>query len=518
VVADQVNPNRDSKRTVTKLLGALLGLYLLAIFAVSIYAGRRVRDQEDYLVAGRRLPLYLAWGTLLATWFGAATVLGAAEAARNEGVVGTVLDPFASGGALVIAGLFFARPLWKMRLLTMADFYGRTFGDRAEVVSSLVLVPGYFGWVAAQYVALAGIQVAYFGIDLGTGILIAALIVLAYTLIGGMWSVTLTDALQMMVVLVTLLILGGTTMSHLGDGSIVRGVGRLLSETPSERLTLLPSGGGAVAIVWAGTLAAGLFGNIPGQDLMQRVFSSKDARTATWACILAGVIYLLFGLIPVGLGLASRITLPGQDEGQIMAILAAEYLTTPLTVIFVVALVSIIVSTCTSAVLSPAAILSHNLLERARPLGRRRLFTDRLAVVLVTLASVTVAFSGRTILELLELSLSSVLVALFVPLVAGLYLGARSQRAALWAMVTGILVWLARELMEGLILPMPATSAAATYAGYIVAEYSAARIGALAAGALYVFALLPSAVSGTLASALGFVLGGARWSRAGELD
>lgn len=492
----------------TKLLGAFLGLYLLGIFAVSVYAGRRVRDREDYLVAGRRLPLHLACGTLLATWFGAATVLGAAEAARNEGVVGTILDPFASAGALVIAGLVFARPLWKMRLLTMADFYGRTFGDRAEVVSSLVLVPGYFGWVAAQYVALAGIQAAYFGIDLRTGIVIAASIVLAYTLIGGMWSVTVTDTVQMMVVLAALAILGATTMSHLGDGSILRGVDRLVSETPASRLTLLPQSGGAVAVAWFGTLAAGLFGNIPGQDLMQRVFSSKDARTAARACLLAGLLYLLFGLIPVSLGLASRITLPGQDEGQILAVLAAEYLTTPLTLVFVVSLVSIIVSTCTSAVLSPAAILSHNLLERTAALSRRRLFTDRLAVVLVALASLAVAFSGRTILELLELSLSSVLVALFIPLVAGLYLGARKERAALTAMAAGILVWLARELMEGLILPMPEGYGAAAYADYIAAAYGPAKVGALASRPLYLFALLPSAVSGTVASALGFALGG----------
>lgn len=491
----------------TATLTIILGLYLLGIFALSLYAGTRVKNSEDYLVAGRRLPLYLAWGTLLATWFGAATVLGAAEAARNEGVRGTILDPFASGGALIIAGLFFARPLWKMRLLTMPDFYSRAFGERAEIVASLVLVPGYFGWVAAQYVALAGIQETYFGIDLRAGILIASAIVLAYTLIGGMWSVTLTDTLQVTVVLVTLVILGGTTMNHLGDGSIVRGIGRLIGETPAHRLTLLPRPDAAAAIVWAGTLAAGLFGNIPGQDLMQRVFSSKDARTAVLACVLAGAIYVLFGLIPVGLGLASRITLPGEDEGQILAVLAAEYLSPSLTVVFVVSLVSIIVSTCTSAVLSPAAILAHNLLERVSALRGRQLFADRAAVLLVTAASVAVAFSGQTILELLELSLSSVLVGLFVPLVAGLYLGARSERAALFAMAAGIVVWLLRELMQGLILPMPEGHAASTYAGYIAAEYSPADVGALTSRVLYVFALLPSAVSGTAASAVGFLVG-----------
>ena len=95
----------------TYLLATVLILYLVALLALSLYANRRVQDEEDYLVAGRRLPLWLAWGTLLATWFGAATVLGAAEAARVEGLRGTILDPFASGVALVLAGLFFARPL-----------------------------------------------------------------------------------------------------------------------------------------------------------------------------------------------------------------------------------------------------------------------------------------------------------------------------------------------------------------------------------------------------------------------
>lgn len=218
-------------------------------------------------------------------------------------------------------------------------------------------------------------------------------------------------------------------------------------------------------------------------------------------------MYLAFGLIPVGLGLASRILMPGEEEGKILTILAAAYLTPALTAVFVVSLVSIIVSTCTSAVLSPATILAHNLMGKLRPFRGRGLFTDRLAVALIALTSVIVAYSGRTILELLELSLSSVLVGLFVPLVAGLFLGARSERAALWAMAAGITVWLARELMQAVILPVPETTAVANYADYIRSEYGPADVGTLAGGLLYLFALLPSAVSGTLVSALGFMLG-----------
>ncbi len=491
-------------------LGFVVGVYLLAIFALSLYAGRKVKSEEDYIVAGRRLPLGLAWATLLATWFGAATILGAAEAARFEGVRGTILDPFASGGALIVAGLFFARPLWEMRLLTIADFYGRVFGKRSELVASVILVPGYFGWIAAQFLALAGIQTTFFGVDPTVGILVAALIIVAYTMIGGMWSVTLTDALQMGVVLVTLVVLAGATLAQLGGGEIAAGVRRFLAETEPESRTLLPEAGAVAAIAWAGTWASGLFGNIPGQDLMQRVFASKDARTAARACILAGVLYLSFGLIPVSLGLASRILLPAEGVGDVLTVLAGQYLRPVLTVVFVVSLISIIVSTATSAVLSPATILGHNLLGRLAPFRERQLFVDRLSVLLITLASIATAFSGRTILELLEISLSIALVSLFVPLVAGLYGQRHGERAALLAMSLGTIVWLARELMEGVFLTQPALGMAAelSYPEYVASALSGA--GGLATDLVHGFAVLPSAISGTAASLLGYLAGS--WS------
>ena len=493
------------------LLGALLGLYLLCIFALSIFAARRVKSEEDYVVAGRRLPLTLAWATLLATWFGAATILGAAEAARVEGVRGTVLDPFASGAALIVAGLFFARPLWNMRLLTIADFYGRAFGPRSEIVASIILVPGYFGWIAAQYLALAGIQQTFFGIDPTTGMLIAAGIITAYTLIGGMWSVTLTDALQMSIVLVTLVVLAAASFAQLGGGSLAAGLSRLFEQTPSDELTLLPEAGAAAAIVWLGTWGSGVFGNIPGQDLMQRVFASKSARTAVNACVLAGVVYIAFGLIPVGLGLASRILLPADGNGEILAVLASQYLAPALTVVFVVSLVSIIVSTATSAVLSPATIMGHNLLARLAAFRGRGLFADRLSVLLITLASLATAFSGKTILELLELSLSIGLVALFVPLVFGLWGRPRGELPALLAMGFGALVWVAREAMEFIVVAAvdPVAGGSVTLAERLASGYGG---GGPLAWAVFVFALLPSAISGTAFSLAGYWLG-SWWSR-----
>ncbi len=437
------------------LLGGALVAYVLFLLAISMYASRRVENEADYLVAGRRLPLFLAWGTLLATWFGAATMFAAAGAARDEGLLGVVLDPFACAGTLVLSGIFFARPLWRMELFTMADFYRRRYGPAAEVVGACIQVPAYFSWVALQYTALARILELYFGIPFILGVIVVAGVTLIYTLAGGMWSVTLTDTVQIVVALIGLVVLLVATLSdpRLGDGDPVRGLMYVFEQvavTHPDHLRLVPADTSlAVMLGWLGAWATGLFGNIPGQDLQQRAFAAKSPNTAMYACILAGVLYLLFGMIPVTLGLASLVTHPHHSIDPV-GFLAGEYLSTGMLVVFVVAVVSMVVSTATSAVLAPATILGHNLLSRLPAVAGRPLFRDRMSVVFVSLGGILLAMWGKSLMALLDVALSIQLVALFVPLLMGIYGRPRGPLAGILSMLLGFGAWLAAFTVEHL--------------------------------------------------------------------
>ncbi len=442
---------------------AAIVVYSVFLILLGIYSSRRIETQEDYLVAGRKLPLWLVWGTLLATWFGAGTVIGASEAARDEGVRGTLLDPFASGLALIVAGLFFAKPMWNMQLLTMGDFFARHYGPRTEVVSSIVQAASYFPWLAAQFVALGGLLSTELGWPIELATCVAAAFVLCLTISGGMWSVTLTDTAQAFVLLVALVVLGHAFFSSIGNGSVASGLHGTWQQTPPELRTLLPESYGLAWLAWASTLVAGVLGNVPGQDLMQRVFSARSAIVASRACLLAGCVYLIFGLLPVMLGLASRIVLPEADSSGILNRLASQVLTGPMRTLFVVALLSIVVSTATSALLSPSALLARNVLEKFAWCRRNPLATDRWCVLACLLLSLGLAYTGQEVLTLLEQALEITLVALLVPFLAAFFGRLKSDLAGLWAMSLGTVVWAVHSVGGAWALPVESDPATANW-------------------------------------------------------
>lgn len=421
------------------ILGVTIVVYCVVMYLIGYFAQGKINDHEDFIVAGRRLPLSLAWMTLLATWFGAGTMLASADEVRSEGLQAMAMDPLGAGVCLLLAGLLVAGPLWRMKLLTVPDFFRRKYGPRTEIVSALIMVPSYFGWIAAQFVALAGMLELFFGMDPRVGLVIVAVIGTGYTLMGGMWSVTLTDAVQIVLVLLGLIVLGGVVLMHLGDGHMPTGLATLWNSTPPEKRVIIPHHDAVLFWQWTALFAAGALGNLPGQDLLQRVFASKSEQVARRSCYVAGVVYLAFGAIPVGMGLAASLLTP-TAERAILPALASQFLTPFLAVVFVVTLMSAVLSTIDSAIIAPASVVSQNLVPKACTISPLAL--NRWAVLGIALCSLGMAYLGESAYSLLEGAYEMTLVGLFVPLMFGIYTEPRSGAPALACMLVGTGLWL----------------------------------------------------------------------------
>ncbi|NVB38880.1 sodium:solute symporter [Pseudenhygromyxa sp. WMMC2535] len=455
------------------------------MLGIGWWARGRVHDAEDFLVAGRRLPLILAAPTLLATWFGAGTLLTATDEVRAGGLRMAALEPLGAGLCLILAGLLLAPKLWRMKLLTLGDFFARRFGPRAERWSAALMVPSYFGWIAAQYVALAGMLEISFGLPLAWGLVIVAVVGVAYTLLGGMWSVTATDALQLALVIVGLFVLAWVVLDALGGGPFA-GLARLWRELPADKRVLVPREDAAAFVGWLGVLAVGALGNLPGQELGQRMFAARSERTAVWACHLSGLGYLSVGLLPLVIGLSADSLAPGTAERSTLTSLAQLFLSPTMAVVFTLVLMSAVLSTIDSALLSPASVLAQNLIwpsfgARLEARGWTALTVNRVCVLLVGGGALATAFWGASAYELLEEAYALGLVSLLVPLLLGLHGEAGDQRAALAAMGVGTGLWLLHLLVGAeafagglwpaawIPLPIGLSCAAFALAAYLIA-------------------------------------------------
>jgi SSS family solute:Na+ symporter len=429
------------------LLAVAVILYVALMLGISVWSRSKVTSAEDFLVAGRRLPLMLAFPTLLATWFGAGVLLTATDEVRAGGLRMAALEPIGAGLCLILAGWWLAGPLYEMKLLTLSDFFRRRFGPRAERWSAIVMVPGYFGWIAAQYIALASMFEILFGIPLTTGLWIVAVIGTLYTMIGGLWSVTLTEAAQIALVMIGVLIMAFNIFAELGEGSVVAGVTKLWAEMPAEKKVVVPRENAEELVGWIGVVTIAALGNLPSQDLAQRIFASRSVGTAKWACHLAGFTYLTLGAIPVVIGLAADIVIPGAPGHSTLTTLTQYFLSPGMAVLFTLVVMSAVLATIDSSILSPASVLAQNLLW---PVGQRwfehrgvnLLLLNRACVVTIGLASLLTAMLGEDAYALLEHGYASGLVSLLVPLLFGLYSKRGNERAALISMLVGTGVWL----------------------------------------------------------------------------
>jgi SSS family transporter len=441
-------------------------IYIVAMLLIGYWSSKRIKNLADFLVAGRRLPFYLALATLFATWFGAGSCMGASGTAYEEGILGVIADPFAAGVALILAGLFYVALLRRLELLTVTDIFGRYYSKNSEICASLLMVPVYIGWLGCQIVALGYIANILTGIDKIAGIVIGAGIVLLYTFAGGMWAVTLTDFIQVIILVAGLLTIFPIVLNNIGGFEV------LVNETPREFWHFFPKGGGYQGwMAYAGQWMLMGLGCIVGQDLIQRSLASKTESIAKHSAVWAGVAYIVIGFIPIFLGFAGRIIMPGlADPELVIPNLAMQFLPPFLLILFIGALFAAIMSSADSSLLAATSLTTNNIILRLFPNTKEKniLPLARVVTVVVTVISMLVALKAQQIYDLMVNSWATLFVGILVPVTAALY-WKKANTAAAWAsMLLGTATWLGYIIIKtGALQESPVFYVAAVYGGIV---------------------------------------------------
>ncbi|MES2070956.1 MAG: sodium:solute symporter family protein [Pseudomonadota bacterium] len=427
-------------------------LYWIISVGIGLYAARYVNNSKDYAVAGRSLPMYVVTATVFATWFGSETVLGISSTFVKEGLRGVVADPFGSSLCLIFVGLFFARPLYRMNLLTIGDYYRNKFGRAVEVLVTLCIVISYLGWVAAQIKALGLVfnVVSGGGISMDVGMMIGAASVLIYTLMGGMWSVAITDFIQMIIIVIGMLYIGWEVSGMVG------GAGTVIAHAANAgKLEFWPAPSGKEMLWFFAAWITMMLGSIPQQDVFQRVASSKNEQIAGRASVLGGVLYFCFAFIPMFLAYSATLIDPqmvesliDKDSQLILPTLIMTKVPIFAQVMFFGALLSAIKSCASATLLAPSVTFSENILKAMLPQQSDKQFLFMMRGVVLVFTAIVTLFAmntGSSIYKMVENAYKVTLVAAFVPLAFGLYWKRATSQGALASIVLGLTVWISLE-------------------------------------------------------------------------
>ena len=430
-------------------------IYWVVSVGIGLWAALRVKNTADFAAAGHSLPLPIVTATVFATWFGSEAVLGIPATFLKEGLGGIVSDPFGSSLCLILVGLFFARHLYNRRMLTIGDFFREKYGRTVEVLVTLCIVISYLGWVSAQIKALGLVfnVVSDGSIAQTAGMLIGAGSVLIYTLFGGMWSVAITDFIQMIIIVVGMLYIGGEMTTQAGGVGIVfdhaLAAGQFSNFWPDMNL--------ASILGFTAALCTMMLGSIPQQDVFQRITSSKNVNIAVQAALLGGVLYFIFAFVPLYLAYSATIISPDlvkqyidTDPQMILPKLILNHAPLIAQVMFFGALLSAIKSCASATLLAPSVTFAENIV---RGLFKHLSDQDLLKIMRITVLCFTVAVtffainSELSIFKMVENAYKITLVAAFVPLAFGVYWSRANSLGGLLAVLGGLVTWIGCEIM-----------------------------------------------------------------------
>ncbi|MFW5760417.1 MAG: sodium:solute symporter family protein [Cyclobacteriaceae bacterium] len=424
-------------------------LYMLITVAIGIAASRLVKTSGDFILAGRKLPFTLSAFALFALWFGSETIFGASSEFIQYGFLGVIEDPFGGALCLVLYAIFFVKPIYKLNLLTLGDLFRDTFGKRVELIAAFFMILTFFGYIAAQLVALGILLHIITDIAMPVCIVISAAVVCLYTIAGGMWAISITDFLQSIVIIAGLVYVAFKLSGKAG------GFQQILASAPDGFFRFIPSENSAFSWVeyFAAWMVIGL-GSIPSQDIFQRANSARSLHVAVNSTYFGAFMYLFFAIFPLFIALAAKVLFPElmqADAQQILPRVILQHTALPVQILFFGALISAIFSTCSGAILAPSSIISENLL---RPLLKKEwseyrfLLVLRGSVLFMTIFSTWLALSRSNIYDLVAESSILGMVSLLVPMVVAIYFKKYSSaNAATASMMSGLFTWFVFEFL-----------------------------------------------------------------------
>jgi SSS family solute:Na+ symporter len=413
---------------------AVVILYFVATIAAGLYLSKRVKKASDFLIAGRQLGLPLTTATLAAIQLGAGVILGGSELGAASGIWPGMWYGLGCGGGLILAGFLVAAKLRRQEGYVPLDFFGVRYGERKwiRVWGWLSNIPSLLGIFVAQIMA-AGSIFSVFGFNYTRGVILSGVAIMLYSVLGGMWSVAVTNFIQLGIIVLGIPLVAFAALDKLGDSSAVSAGGIFFSPFLPEGMFTQ-----AVFIIIPFLLSISV-----SYDAYMRYQSAKSASVAKWGCILGGIIVIVISFCVGLIGSVGRVMFPAAENAAVLPQVVESTLPPVLAGLVVSALLAAAMSTGNCLLVSISGSFSRDLYNKVFHPGKKldelkySKSISRVVVVGALVAGILIAFQAKGILYTIIIFNYPYMGSMLVPLLGGVLWDKATVKGAVAALLTG---------------------------------------------------------------------------------
>lgn len=431
-------------------------LYLLVMLFIGWYSSKKITSNTDFMVAGRRLGPFLMAGTLAATEIGGGSSLGVVQQGMQNHGISAAWYIITMGLAFVI--LTFLAPKFRAATVkTVPEYFRRRYGKSAGLVTAIIMLLPLIGLTAGQFIASSVILSTMLGISYKTAVIIVAVVVTIYSVMGGLWSVTLTDFIQVFLIIIGMIIAVPFAMNLAG------GWDNVVANVPAETFDMF-KGYSPMAVVSLTIMYVATF--TVGQEAVSRYYAARDGKAAKQGSILAAIINFIYAFIPAVLGV---ITLALINMGKFNAedfadvgaryalpVLAMEAMPAVICGLLFAGIISATMSSSDSDLLGAGSIFANDIYHtvlKPDATSEEVMKVTKIVMGIVGVASMFIAlFNTSSLVNLLMFCFTLRAAGAFFPYVLGHYWTGASWAGTIASLISGSIVVVYLEKISGNVL------------------------------------------------------------------
>ncbi|ANZ38903.1 sodium:solute symporter [Lentzea guizhouensis] len=423
---------------------AVIAAYVLGMIGMGWWGMRRATSKSEYLVAGRRLGFAMYSGTMSAVVLGGASTIGGVGLGYKFGISGAWMV-FAIGLGILLLSALFARRIVRLKVYTVSQMLDLRYGGSSSMVSGTVMWAYTLMLTVTSTIAYSTIFTVLFGLPKSVGVIIGGGIVVLYSVLGGMWSITLTDIVQFVVKTIGILfLLLPISLSAAGGFDGIK-----------ERLN-------DPAVFDVGTIGVStiitylliyVFGLLIGQDIWQRVFTAKSPQVATWGGITSGLYCLVYAVAGAVIGTAGKALYPDiANSDEAFATIVENLLPTGVRGLVLAAALAAMMSTSSGALIACATVASTDIWKRG---AKGDVHSNRMFTLVLGIVAIGIAVALNDVVAALTVAYNILVGGLLVAILGGLVWKRGTQAGAMTSMAAGSLTAIAFMVLDGVLADSP---------------------------------------------------------------